>query len=155
VTRKPEVVAEPAKPTPKRPELRISRTFDAPRQMVFDAWAKAEHLARWFTPKPLTTSKCEVDLRPGGVFRVTMRMPNGVEHAMQAKFVEVVAPERIVFAGAIPDDNDMETTVTFSEEHGKTRIDVLQTFAFESDATRGAQAGWTATLDQLGQHVAA
>jgi uncharacterized protein YndB with AHSA1/START domain len=139
---------------PKKPELKLARTFDAPRRLVFEAWTTAEHLSRWFTPEPLTTSSCEVDFRPGGAFRLTMRMPNGVEFPMDAKFVEIVVPERIVFHAKIHDDNTVETTVTFTETGGKTTMRVHQTFAFESDATRGAQQGWAAALNQLGAHVA-
>jgi uncharacterized protein YndB with AHSA1/START domain len=141
-------------PTTRNPrELRISRTFNAPRALVFEAWTKAEHLEKWFTPKPLTTPSCEVDFRPGGVFRLVMRMPNGVEFPMDTRFGDIVVPERIVFTGKMHDGNDVSTTVTFSEKDGKTTVDVHQTYGFESDSTRGAQQGWTATLDQLGEHV--
>jgi uncharacterized protein YndB with AHSA1/START domain len=139
---------------PKKPELNLSRTFDAPRRLVFEAWTTAEHVSRWFTPGPLTTSSCDVDFRPGGAFRLTMRMPNGVEFPMDAEFVEIVVPERIVFKAKIHGDNTVETTVTFTETDGKTTMRVHQTFAFESDATRGAPQGWAATLNQLGAHVA-
>ena len=140
--------------TDKRPEFRTSRTFDAPRELVFEAWTKAEHLSKWFTPRPLTTSACEVDFRPGGVFRLTMRMPNGAEHPMDGKWGEIVRPERLAFTSRIHVDNDVHTTVTFTEREGKTTMDVHQTYAYESDATRGAPQGWAATLDQLGEHVA-
>ena len=79
--------------TSKRPpELVLTRTYDAPRRLVFEAWTKPEHVARWFTPRPLATTRCEVDLRTGGAFRITMRMPNGTEHPFDARFVEVVPP---------------------------------------------------------------
>jgi uncharacterized protein YndB with AHSA1/START domain len=146
-------MAENKRADAKRPEFRTSRTFDAPRHLVFEAWTKAEHIARWFTPRPLTTSMCEVDFRPGGVFRLAMRTPDGVEFPMDARFGEIVVPERIVFTGKIHGNNDVETTVTFSEANGKTTIDVHQTYSFESDATRGAPQGWAATLDQLGEIV--
>ncbi len=136
-------------------ELVVSRTFDAPRHLVFEAWTKAEHVARWFTPKPLTTSRCEVDFRVGGVFVVVMRMPGGSEHDFTGRFTEIVAPERLAFAGTLGDGNRIETSVAFTEEGAKTKLTVHQTYAFESDATRGAPAGWKATLDQLGEHVSA
>ena len=72
----------------------MTREFDAPKRLVFEAWSKAEHVARWFTPAPLTTPSCEVDLRTGGVFRLVMRMPDGMEFPMDAKFIEVIAEER-------------------------------------------------------------
>ena len=138
----------------KKPELIMSRTFDAPRRMVFEAWTKAEHVAKWFTPRPLTTSLCDVDFRPGGVFRVSMRMPDGTEHLFDGSFTEIDAPERLVFIGALGDGNEIHTTVTFADEGDKTKLTVHQTYAFESSATRGAKQGWTATLDQLGEHAA-
>lgn len=141
--------------TTTRPEFVTSRTFDAPLRLVWEAWTKAEHVARWFTPMPLTTGDCEVDFRPGGVFRVVMRMPDGTPHEMQAKYGRIVEHELIEFAGKIPDGNVIETTVKFSETGGKTTLAVRQVYSFESNATRGAPLGWKATLDQLGQHVAA
>ena len=77
------------------PELVMSRTFDAPRRLVFEAWSKAEHVAKWFTPRPLTTAECEVDFRPGGVFRVVMRFPDGLEHEFKGTFGEIDPPERL------------------------------------------------------------
>ena len=61
----------------KKPELRLSRVFDAPRSLVWEAWSKAEYVKRWFTPAPLTTPRCEVDLRTGGIFCLVMKMPDG------------------------------------------------------------------------------
>jgi uncharacterized protein YndB with AHSA1/START domain len=133
----------------------MTRLFDAPRRLVYEAWTRAEYVSRWFAPAPLTIPRCEVDLRPGGAFRLAMKTPDGIEFPMDAEFVEVVPEERIVFAGRIHGGNDVRTTITFRDEGEKTRLDVFQVFAFESDATRGAQQGWTASLNQLGEHVAA
>ena len=135
-------------------KLELSRVFNAPRKIVFEAWSKPEHLSKWFAPRPLTVPRCELDFRAGGVFRLVMRTPDGLEFPMETTFREVVAPEKIVFAGAIHGGNAVVTTLTFSEEGKdgkKTRLDVVQTFAFESDATRGARQGWTQTLEQLGE----
>ena len=137
----------------KKPELRMSRVFDAPKRLVFEAWSKAAHVSKWFTPAPLTTPSCEVDLRTGGVFRVVMRMPDGVEFPMDARFVEVVPEEKIVFAAKIHGGVDVHTTVTFAERDGKTTMSVHQVYSHETDATRGANAGWTQTLDQLAAHL--
>ncbi len=112
---------------PTRPaDLRITRAFDAPRALVFEAWTKAEHVSKWFAPAPLTVSACELDFRPGGVFHLVMRAPDGTEYPMNAVFREIVT---------------------------KTRLQAHQVYSKASDATRGAHAGWTATLDQLGQFV--
>jgi uncharacterized protein YndB with AHSA1/START domain len=132
----------------------MQRVFDAPRRLVFEAWSKAEYLSRWFAPAPLTTPRCEIDFRPGGVFRLAMRMPDGSEFPLEATFLEIVPLERIVFAGRMHDGNDVRTTVAFTEEGGKTTLSVHQVYSYESDATRGAHAGWTQTLAQLAEHVA-
>jgi len=136
-----------------KPELRMSRVFDAPRHLVFEAWSKAEYVSRWFTPRPLTTPKCEVDLRTGGAFRVVMRMPDGIEFPMDATFAEVIPNERIVFEATIHGGVAVRTTVTLEESRGKTTLSVHQTYSHETDATRGAHAGWTQTLDQLAEHL--
>jgi len=77
-----------------KPELRMSREFAFPKRLVFEAWSKAEYVSKWFTPAPLTTPECVVDLRSGGVFRVVMRMPDGQEFPMDAVFTEVIPDER-------------------------------------------------------------
>ena len=136
------------------PPLVVSCTFDAPRRLVFEAWTKAEHVARWFTPRPLTTSDCEIDFRPGGVFRVVMRMPDGLEHPFEGTFGEIVAPERLTFRGKIHGEIDVETVVTFVDHGERTTLTVVQTYSAASDATRGASEGWKASLDQLGEVVA-
>jgi uncharacterized protein YndB with AHSA1/START domain len=136
------------------PELRMTRVFDAPKELVFEAWTKAEYVQRWFTPAPLTTPSCEVDLRPGGIFRVVMRMPDGVEFPMDARFTEVVPNQRIAFSATIHGGVRVETTVIFEEEtKSRTKLTVHQTYSHETDATRGAHAGWTQTLDQLAKEV--
>jgi uncharacterized protein YndB with AHSA1/START domain len=136
----------------QKPELKLSRVFDAPRSLVWEAWGKAEYVQRWFTPAPLTTPRCEVDLRTGGVFYLVMRMPDGLELPMDARFVEVKPQERIVFTATIHGGVEVHTTVTFADAgQGKTRLDVHQTYSHESDATRGAPQGWKATLDQLAE----
>lgn len=137
-----------------KPELVLSRTFDAPRRLVFEAWTKAEHVARWFAPMPLTTHGCEVDFRPGGVFRLTMQTPDGVKFPFKGSFREIVPLEKIVFVGEIHDGNYAETTLTFVDEGAKTTIHVRQTYSHESDATRGAPTGWGLTLSQLGEFAA-
>lgn len=137
----------------KPEDLVVTRVFKAPRRLVFEAWTKAEHVSRWFAPKPLTMPSCEVDFRHGGAFRFVMRAPDGTEYPFEGAFREIVVPDRIVFTGAVHEGNATVTTITFAEHDGKTTLTMRQTFAFESAATRGAKQGWTMTLDQLGEHL--
>ncbi len=78
-------------------EFVITRTFDAPRDLVFKAWTEAERLAQWWGPKGCNITVSKLELRPGGTFLYSMKMSNGP--AMWGKFVyrEIVAPERLVF----------------------------------------------------------
>ena len=136
-------------------DLTITRVFNAPRELVFKAWTKPEHLTRWFKPKGCTLPKCEMDFRAGGVFRFVIRGEDGKDYPFNGEFVEIVEPERIVFRGNIHDvpGQDVVTTVTFVEHEGKTKLTVHQTYAFESDATRGAPIGWSQTLDHLAEFL--
>jgi len=140
----------------KARELVITRTFDAPRRLVFAAWSKPENLVHWWGPKGFTLPKCEVDFRPGGLFHFVMRGPDGKDYPFRGSYLEIVEPERIVSQGVIHDEpgHQVWTTVTFAEENGKTKLTVQQTYSFETDATRGAAEGWKQTLDRLVDFVA-
>jgi uncharacterized protein YndB with AHSA1/START domain len=90
------------KPTPFEPssdrELVLARVIDAPCERVFRAWTK--QLPLWWGPHGMTTPFCEMDLRPGGIFRTVMRAPDGTEYPTRGIFLEVVENERIVFTDA-------------------------------------------------------
>jgi uncharacterized protein YndB with AHSA1/START domain len=81
-------------------ELDIVRVFDAPRQLVWDAWTDPEQVAAWWGPAGMHTprDRIELDLRPGGVFRLVMVAENGAEFPSYMRFTEVVEPERLAFA---------------------------------------------------------
>jgi uncharacterized protein YndB with AHSA1/START domain len=136
-------------------ELLITRTFDAPRSLVFEAWTKPHHMMKWFCPKGFTVPACEMDFRVGGSYRLCMRSSAGRDHWVHGVYREIVAPERIVWTGILEaDGNETVSTITFTDEGGKTRLTVHQTFSFESDSTRGARQGWTETLARLAEYVA-
>jgi uncharacterized protein YndB with AHSA1/START domain len=136
-------------------ELVITRVFDAPRHLVFEAWTKPEHLTLWWGPKGFTLPICEMEFRAGGRFRLVMRGPDGKDYPFQGAYLEIVEPERIVFQGTIHDDpgHKVWTTVTFVEDEGKTKVTVYQTYSFVSDATHGAPEGWRQTLDRLKEYL--
>jgi uncharacterized protein YndB with AHSA1/START domain len=137
-------------------ELILARSFDAPREIVFKAWTKPEHLKRWWGPEGFTTPECEMEFRSGGVFRFIFRGPDGKDYPFDGFYVEIIEPEKIVFRGDIHDvpGQDVLTTITFSEHGGKTNLTVHQVYAADSDATRGAPTGWSQTLDHLAEFVA-
>ena len=74
-----------AQPAPAR----LTRTFHAPRELVFKAWGSVDHVKRWFAPKPFTVPQATVDMRVGGPFELVMLGPDGVEHWVRGKFIEV------------------------------------------------------------------
>ena len=84
-------------------ELLITRIFDAPRHLVFQAWTEPDRAARWWGPQGFVTTYCDMDVRPGGTFRVCMRSPEGAEHWKQGVYREVVEPELLVFTFAWED----------------------------------------------------
>jgi uncharacterized protein YndB with AHSA1/START domain len=139
-------------------ELVLTRVFDAPRALVFKMWTDPKHLAEWWGPKGFTNPVCEVDLKPGGAFRIVMRAPDGAEYPMKGVFREIVPPSRLVFTNIAVDKDghpiiDGLTTVTFAEEGGKTKL-TLQTRGvavvdYAAAYLQGMEAGWTQSLEKL------
>jgi len=89
---KTSILVEPGKPT-----IVITRIFDAPRRLVFEAWTRPEHLARWCGPRYLTLSVCEIDFRPGGAWRFVLRAPDGNDYGFGGEYREILPPERLVY----------------------------------------------------------
>ena len=112
--------------TPSDRELAMTRVFDAPRSMVFDAWTKPELLKRWLGVfGSWTFAVCEVDLRVGGKYRFVWRGKDGNEMAMGGVYREIVRPERIVCTEKFDDpwyEGDAIDTTTFVERVGKTTM---------------------------------
>ncbi|HKI99717.1 MAG TPA: SRPBCC domain-containing protein [bacterium] len=139
-------------------ELVIHREFDAPRELVFQAWTQAEHAAQWWGPQGFTVVLMEMDARPGGAWRKCMRAPDGHEYWRSGVVREVVPPERLVFT-YFSDDRDTNpehetlVTVTFSESGGKTLMTFRQT-EFESAASRDAhRGGWQSTMERFAAYL--
>ena len=143
------------------PTLVIARTFAAPRGLVFQAWSTAEHIKRWFSPEQYTVPEAEVDFRPGGVFAVCMRAPDGTDTWCRGTFTEMVPPDRLAFVVGIPNRDapkfTARTTVTFEDAEGGTRMTVRQSYELHDEAFRraieGAPEGWRTTLDRLEDEV--
>jgi uncharacterized protein YndB with AHSA1/START domain len=147
-------------------EIIITRVFDAPRSLVFKAWTDPKHVAEWWGPKGYVSFGCEIDLRPGGNFRLQMRGPDGVVIPCQSVIREIVEPERIVYAGAVEDGPacgaglppHAVVTVTFVEYRGKTTLTIntrLQSAAaHEATVKAGFNSGWAASLERLAEFMA-
>jgi uncharacterized protein YndB with AHSA1/START domain len=138
----------------------MTRTFDAPRSLVFEAWTERRHLEHWQgAPQGFTVTTEEADIRPGGRFRICMRSPEGVDHWLQGVYREVVAPERLVFTHTWLDaerkpGTETLVTITFAERGGKTELTLRQT-GFKSEESRaGHEGGWASTFDRLAEYLA-
>ena len=111
--------------TPSDREICMSRLFDAPRHLVFEAMSKPEHIREWWgrLGDGYSVPVCEVDLRPGGRWRFVNRHPHG-EAAFHGVYREITPPERIVFTEIFEEFPDSESVVTavLTEENGKTRL---------------------------------
>ncbi len=144
---------------PATAELAITRVLDAPRALVFEAWTDPERLVRWFGPRGFSVSACELDVRPGGAWRVCMRSPAGEDHWVQGVYREIVEPERLVFTWVREDADgkpgaETVVTVTLAAEGRQTKL-TLHHARFESVADRDAhQGGWTSCLDRLPEYLA-
>lgn len=141
-----------------RDRVVLTRVFDAPRELVFRMWSDPGHFAQWYGPAGFTVPNCEIDLRPGGVFRVEMRAPNGSVYPMVGTFTEVLVPERLVFGTRVGDSEDL-TTVIFADEGGKTRLTLTTGFTrvaaeHAQRALANMEKGWTETLGRLAGHLA-
>jgi uncharacterized protein YndB with AHSA1/START domain len=144
-----------------------------PRERVFEAWTEPKHLARWWGPRSITNPVCEMDVRPGGAYRITMRDANGETYPIKGFFREVVRPERLVMSmdcsehsqkwhdmvcpkHAVGDKNpvgEILCTVTFEEDAGKTKVTVRQRFASveirNAMVRLGMKDGWSQSFDKL------
>ena len=107
--------------TPSEREIAMTRVFDAPRSLVFDAWTKPELLKRWLGVRGgWTFAVCEVDLRVGGSYRFVWRGPTGAEMGMGGVYREIVRPERLEKFDEPWYEGDALDTTTFVERGGKT-----------------------------------
>jgi uncharacterized protein YndB with AHSA1/START domain len=81
-------------------DLVLELTLDAPREKLYRCWTEPELLKQWFAPKPWTTCKADIDVRPGGASNITMRSPEGQEFPNAGVYLDVVANEKLVFTDA-------------------------------------------------------
>jgi len=138
------------------------REFDAPRELVWQAWTDPKHLAQWWGPNGFTTTTSSYDARPGGVWRFVMHGPDGRDYQNRITFEEVVKPERIVYrhgGGADVEPVQFKTTVTFEDIGGKTRLTMHMLFPSAAERDRvikeyGADKGLVQTLARLAEHLA-
>src|SRR3569833_515931 len=109
--------------TPEGREIMMTRLFDAPRHLVFDAFSKPELLKRWFGPRGFSLVVCEVDFRVGGGFRFVLRGPDGRDMGMRGVYREIAAPERSVHMESFDDYTGVsQVAMILTEADGKTAM---------------------------------
>ncbi len=152
----------PAASTADR-EIVITRTFDAPRELVWDAWTDLKHIGKWWGPKGFSTTTHSREFREGGNWRYMMHGPDGRDYPNRVTYLEIVRPERLVYnhGGGEGDlkDVDFHVTVKFEDQGGKTRVTMKSVFpsAAERDhvvKVYGAVQGGIQHLGRLAEHLA-
>ena len=140
--------------TPSPREVVLTRVFDAPRDLVFEALTRPELLKRWFGPHGWNLVVCEVDLRVGGAWRYVLEGPDGRSMGMGGEYREIVPGERTVHTEAMDDyPGDSVVTVVLTEHDGRTTM--TGTVLYDSQETRdavvasGMEHGAAETYDRL------
>lgn len=157
-------------------ELLLTRTFDAPRDLVFKVWTQAEHLAHWWGPKGMELKIATCDVKPGGIFHYAMVMANGQEMWGKFEYQVIQAPDRLEFVSGFADAEGnfapnpwapvwplrILNVVTFAEENGKTTISMagapvnatVAEIAAYREARPNMQQGFKGTFEQLDAYLA-
>jgi uncharacterized protein YndB with AHSA1/START domain len=148
--------------TPSDQEIVLTRDFDAPRSLVFEAFTRPEHLKRWWGLRGSTLVVCQVDLRPGGAWRFVTRGPKGHENPFAGAYREITPPERLVYSLVYDVEGAREhpglVTDVFTEQNGRTRL--VETMLFPSREGRdgllqsGMKHGAAETFDRLAELLA-
>lgn len=150
-------------------DLSFTRIVDVPRALVWRAWTEPELLKPWFCPLPWKTIDCEIDLRPGGIFRTTMQSPEGQEFPNSGCYLEIIPQTKLVWTNALlpgfrpslpaatcgsNDANFMFTAMIELADHASgTRYSATVIHADEAGCKKheamGFEGGWGTALDQL------
>jgi uncharacterized protein YndB with AHSA1/START domain len=145
--------------TPTESEIVLRRVFDAPRELVFDAFTQPELLRRWFGPRGWELDVCEVNLKGGGGFRFVLRGPGGRQMGMRGRWLEISPPERTIHMESFDDyPGESQVTGVFTEQDGKTTL--TATVRYASKEVRdlvlqsGMEHGAAESYDKLAELLA-
>jgi uncharacterized protein YndB with AHSA1/START domain len=148
-------MSEPPDSGMTRREMTYARVFEAPRELVWKAWTEPEQLALWWGPRGISTplETIEVDLRPGGAFRLTMVADaDGTEFPTEMEFREVVEPERLVFAWEAQRGLGAgQVTVTFTDLGDTTEVTSRYDGFTTDEIAADSEVGWNQQLDRLAE----
>ncbi len=139
-------------------EFIITRTFNAPRELVWQAWTEIDLLERWICPKDFKVTFCQGELRVGGKWRTGMQSPEGTEHICGGIYREIAPPSKLVFTHAWEDEDgefgpQTLVSVTLSEEKEKTLMRFEQTRFDSVESRDGHEDGWTGAFDNLNAYL--
>jgi uncharacterized protein YndB with AHSA1/START domain len=139
-------------------ELVVTRTFNGPPRIVFEAWTTPELMKQWWAPKSIGVPlrSCEMDVRTGGSYRLEFGHDASQSMAFLGRYLEVVPPSRLVWTNEEGEDGAV-TTVTFEESDGKTLLTVHELYPSKEalDAGHGAEEGMPEQFEQLDELLAA
>ena len=142
-------------------ELVVTRTFNGPARLVFEAWTKPELLKRWWAPKSfgLTFISCEVDARTGGTYRFVFGHPSSEQPmAFFGRYIEVVPHARLVWTNDEGDEGGAVTTVTFEERGAETLVVMRDLYpskkALDEAIASGSTSGFSESFEQLDELLA-
>lgn len=152
-------------------DIVVTRVFDAPRELVFEAWTKPEHVTAWWGPKGYTTPFCTIDLRVGGECLSCMRSPEGKDFWSKGVYQEIVEPEKIVITDSFADAEgnivpasqygmgkewplELLVTVTFEDQDGKTKMTLRHAGIPTGEHGDMCQVGWSESFDKLAEYLA-
>ncbi|MEO7924966.1 MAG: SRPBCC family protein [Chitinophagaceae bacterium] len=142
-------------------ELAISRLLHAPRELVWEAWTNPEHVKNWWGPNGFTNTIHEMEVKPGGVWLLTMHGPDGRDYPNKIIFLEVVKPERLVYRHSDEEGTEgvsFHTTVTFEKQGNKTLLTMKGVFDTAAELERvireyGAKEGMDQTVSRLADYL--
>jgi uncharacterized protein YndB with AHSA1/START domain len=138
--------------------LEMERLIPAPPERVFEYWTEPELVAKWFGPGDFDVPSSDLDLRPGGKWRTTIRSPEGTLRTVSGVYNTIEPPRRLVFTWAWDDDDgvrghETQVTVTLEPTPGGTRLRLLQEDFQNREVRDRHNGGWTSSLSKL-QRVA-
>ena len=140
-------------------EIYSSRSFNAPRDLVWEVWTNPKHTAQWWGPTGFTNTIYEMDVKPGGIFKFMMHGPDGVDFPNIISYIEVVKPERLVYNHGNYENPEMFfVTINFAEDNGKTKITMRMLFKTADERKvvvekYGALEGQKQHLDKLDAYL--
>ena len=151
--------------------LVITRVFDAPRELMWQAWTEPERCRRWWGPKGFTCPVCKIDLRVDGAYLNCMRSPEGTDYWSTGVFREIMPPQRLVCTDSFADEKgnvvsathygmsadfplEMLVTATFAEDAGKTRFTLRHVGLPPGEDLDNCRTGWNESFDKLAELLA-